>query len=105
MTLTIELNPQEAAWIAAQAARQSLPPEDIVKRLIDAQLPRTPAPVQPAPAISAKNAAAIAMLQAWREEDATEDPEELRKAEEELEELKRNLNANRAATGERLAFP
>lgn len=100
MTLTIELNPQEEAWITAQSTRQSLPPADIVKRLIDAQLP-----TKPAPAISAKNAAAIAMLQAWREEDATDDPEEIRKAEEELEELKRNLNANRAAAGERLVFP
>jgi len=108
MTLTIELSPQEEAWLTDQAAQQGLQPTDVVKRLIDGQLPPAElqeTPDQSPPAISAKNAAAIAMLQSWLEEDATDDPEELRQAEEELEELKRNLNANRAATGERLVFP
>ena len=44
-------------------------------------------------------------MRRWMEEDATNDPEEIRRAEEDLAELKRNLNANRAATGERLPFP
>ena len=57
------------------------------------------------PVIDAENAAAIALLRSWREQDATDDPEELRKAEEELAEFKRNMNANRAATGERLVYP
>jgi hypothetical protein len=57
------------------------------------------------PVIDAENAAAIALLKAWREQDATDDPEEVRKAEEELAEFKRNMNANRAATGERLVYP
>jgi len=58
-----------------------------------------------APAIDAENAAAIALLRAWREEDATDDPEEIRKAEQELEEFKRNINANREVTGERRVYP
>lgn len=57
------------------------------------------------PMIDAENAAAIALLKSWREQDATDDPEEIRKAEEELAEFKRNMNANRAATGERLVYP
>jgi hypothetical protein len=57
------------------------------------------------PIIDAENAAAIALLKCWREQDATDDPVELRKAEEELVEFKRNLNANRAAAGERLTYP
>src|SRR5260221_11852593 len=110
MTLTIELNPQEEAWIAAQAAQQSLPPADIVKQLIDACLPSTPTsaaatPAQPPTTIDAENAAAIALLNSYLETEATDDPEEIRKAEEELAEFKRNMNANRAATGERLVFP
>ena len=52
-----------------------------------------------------QRAAAIALLQSWLENERTDDPEEIRKAEEELEEFKRNMNANRAATGERLLFP
>ncbi len=55
--------------------------------------------------IDAENAAAIALLKSWREQDAADDPEELRKAEEEYAEFKRNMNANRAATGERLVYP
>ncbi len=47
----------------------------------------------------------IALLKSWLEEDATDDPEEIRQAEEELREFKRNMNANRAATGERIPYP
>ena len=55
--------------------------------------------------IDAENAAALALLEAWLKEAATDEPEEMRKSEEEYAELKRNLNANRAATGERFVFP
>jgi hypothetical protein len=65
----------------------------------------TPPPNEAKPIIDAENAAAIALLKSWREQDATDDPEEPHKAEEELAEFKRNLNANRAATGERLVYP
>lgn len=36
------------------------------------------------------------MLAQWRSEDATDDPEEIHRAEEELAEFKRQMNANRA---------
>ena len=105
MTLTIELSSQEETWLADQAAKQGLRPTDIVKGLIDVQL--LPAAskegsLQTPVALSAKNAAAIAYLDARIEADATDDPDEIREAEEEFEELQRSLNANRAATGERL---
>ncbi len=57
------------------------------------------------PVIDAENAAAIALLKSWIEEAATDNPEEIRKSEEEYDELKRNLNANRALTGEMPVFP
>src|SRR5690349_19275073 len=57
------------------------------------------------PAIDAENAAAIALLKSWRERDSTDDPNEIRQAEEDLAEFKRNMNSNRAATGERLVYP
>ena len=41
----------------------------------------------------------------WREEDNTDDEEELTRRDTALEQLKANLNANRAATGERQPFP
>lgn len=65
----------------------------------------TPAPNEAHPGIDAENAAAIALLKSWLEQDATDDPEEIRKAEEELAGFKRNMSANRIATGERLVFP
>src|SRR5579863_2697824 len=104
MTLTIDFTPQEEAWLNAQAAQQGLPPAEIVRRLVEERLP-APNGTPAAPIIDAENAAAIALLDSWLQEDATDDPAKLLQAEQEFEELKRNLNANRAETGERLVFP
>lgn len=57
-----------------------------------------------APVVSEKNAAAIALLQSWIEEDATDDPEKLRRADAEIAELTDNLNKNRIDSGERPLF-
>ena len=65
----------------------------------------TSAPDEAKPVIDTKNAAAIAFLDARIAEGIAADPETRRQAEEELEEFKRNMNANRAATGERLIYP
>lgn len=45
--------------------------------------------------VSAKNAAAIAYLNQRIAEEATDDPEEIRKANAEVQELMENLNRNR----------
>ena len=47
----------------------------------------------------------IALLDEWDAEDATDDPIELAKREQEWEQFKENMNASRRATGERLLFP
>ncbi len=47
----------------------------------------------------------LALLEAWTREDATDDPERLRVARKELDEFKRAMNENRAATGERILYP
>jgi hypothetical protein len=44
-------------------------------------------------------------MRAWWEEDATDDPEEIRRAEEELAEFKQAMNETRAAAGARLLYP
>jgi len=106
MILTISFTPQEEAWLTAQAVQQGLPPAALIKKMVDERMPDADEGLaKPAVEINDKSKAAIALLQSWMEEDATDDPEEIRQAEEELEELKRDLNANRAATGERLVFP
>ncbi len=52
-----------------------------------------------------KAAASIALMQSWLEEDATDDPEELRIAAEDLLEFKRNMNIPRKEAGARLHYP
>jgi hypothetical protein len=44
-------------------------------------------------------------LAAWRAQDATNNPEELRAAERELADFKRTMNENRAGAGELLLYP
>ncbi len=57
-----------------------------------------------APKVSAKNDAAIALLESWLAAAPT-DPEEIRKADAELNEFMENLNRNRIESGERPLFP
>jgi hypothetical protein len=57
------------------------------------------------PVPDTENAAAIAFLHRRMKEEATDNPQEIKSAEQELLEFKRNLNANRTETGERLLFP
>nr|WP_309696817.1 hypothetical protein [Armatimonas sp.] len=46
-----------------------------------------------------------ALFALWDEEDATDDEDELRRRDEEDLELRRALNNNRKATGERIPYP
>ena len=55
--------------------------------------------------VDPKAAASIALVQSWLKEDATEDPEELRIAAEDLLEFKRNMNIPRKEAGARLHYP
>lgn len=45
------------------------------------------------------------LFERWRQEDETSDPEELARRDTALEELKANLNVNRARSGEEPLFP
>ena len=47
----------------------------------------------------------LELLAQWRREDATDDPEKIREAEQELAEFKRAMNENRALSGESPLFP
>ncbi len=60
---------------------------------------------EPKPVLDEKTKAAIAFLEARIAEGLAADPDTKRQAEEELAEFKRNMNANRAATGERPVYP
>ena len=47
----------------------------------------------------------MALMRKWLEEDATDDAEQIRAAEEELREFKRNMNLPRKESGARLLYP
>jgi hypothetical protein len=54
---------------------------------------------------TAENAASIVLLQSWLEEDATDDPDEIRQAQQELDDFKRAINAERQRVGARRVYP
>ena len=99
MTLNIDITPREEAWLAAKSAEQGLPAAEIVKQLIDAQVPDRMGELEPSSGLDAKTLAAIAMLDAWIEEGKNASLEEVRLADLEVEELMRNLKANREFSG------
>jgi hypothetical protein len=94
MTLTIELTPEVEEQLQEEATRQGVPAAEYARRLIEQGLP-TPS--------DQKQKAALALLQSWIDQDATDDPEEIRAAEAELEAFKRAMNENRA--GESPLYP
>lgn len=94
MTLTIDLNPEEEARLRAAAARNGVTVAECARQVLTANLP----PDEP-------QDRTLALLAQWEAEDATSDPEEIRRAEAELAELKAGLNAPRETAGARLLFP
>ena len=92
MSLLIELDPEVEARLQQAAAQQGLNTNEYARRLIETHLP------------DAEGIALANLMQSWIDEDATSDPEELEAREIEWQELKANLNANRAAVGEEPLF-
>jgi len=75
-------------------------------RVVEVEEPKVATdPDETTSGVDAKNATAIAYFRRRLKEEATNNPEEIRKAEGELAEFKHNINANREATGERLVYP
>jgi hypothetical protein len=107
MTITLELTPEEERRVA-QARAAGVDVDALLKgtlsRLPDAA--DTIGTLTPEQAAQAKaNEPAVRLLQQWREEDAAMTDEEGEQAEADWQEPKANLNANRAATGERPLVP
>ncbi len=105
MTLVLDLPPEVEAQLAARATEHGVEPAQYALELLREHLPQGGDGDGVAQPVEAPENPTVALLRQWREEDATEDPEEIRKAEAELEELKEALNANRREGGMRLLFP
>ena len=112
MSITLDLRPETEARLKETAERTGLSLEQYLTGWIEqvpemipaAELARLIAEsdqsLEEGPAENLEE-----LFARWREEDATDDPEELDRRDAALKDLKANLNANRAATGERLLFP
>jgi hypothetical protein len=94
MTLTLKLTPEEEARLAEAARQKGVDPSEWVRDLLKQSLP----PPRPGDATRA-------LLSSWREEDETSDPEAVETAERELEEFKREMDAERSRAGARLLYP
>jgi hypothetical protein len=57
------------------------------------------------PPIPDENAASIALLQSWLEEDATDNPDDIQHAQAELEAFKQAINTERERAGARRIYP
>ena len=97
MVLTISLTPSEGARLNAMALHDGVGAAELARKLVTDHLP-------PASPDTNVNQAAIDLLQSWLGDEAPTDPDQALMAERELQEFKRNMNANRVATGERLVF-
>ncbi|HTE20422.1 MAG TPA: hypothetical protein VK689_18815 [Armatimonadota bacterium] len=105
MTLVLNLPPDIEAQLAAHATENGVEPSEYALQLLRASLPNTGDTHSAAPAAEMPEDPTVALLRQWREEWNTMTPEEIRRAEAELEELKDALNANRREAGMRLLFP
>ena len=105
MTVTLELKPEEVSALRRHANAESVDMETVLHSLI-AQIPPPSAPeIRPKPELTEKQKAAIALMQAWRREDETDDSEELAERDRELEEFKANMNRWRAEEGRGPVYP
>jgi len=108
MTITLELKPDEIAALQSRAQAECVDLESVLHTLI-ARMPPLPAPEPPSlpepRELNETQRAAIALMQAWRQEDETDDPEELAERDRELEEFKANMNRWRAEEGRGPAYP
>jgi len=106
MTITLELTPEEEARLRAEAEKSGKDLADFARaRLLESGAGVEAAAPAAEASPDAESQALIGLLQQWRAEDAAMSPEEAEQAEGEWEELRANLNANRAVTAERLPFP
>ena len=104
MTVTLELRPDEPTALNHRADAEGVNVETVLHRLI-AQIVLPPAPeAREKREPTEKQKALVALLQSWREEDQTDDPEELAERDRNLEEFKANMNRWRAEEGRPPAY-
>jgi len=92
--MSIQVNPRLEDEIQQRALSKGVSAEQLLDHLLH------PATLKPQ-----KPTLTMLLMRSWMEEDATDDAEEIRKAKEELEEFKRNMNEPRKEARARLLYP
>ena len=90
MTLTIHIPPNTEKRLRTEAAREGINEAEFARRLIERGL---------GPDESEVDQATLDLLARWDKEDETNDPEEIRRRNQDFEELKAALNQNRFDSG------
>jgi hypothetical protein len=80
--MTIQLSPQTEERLKSEASRRGIEPAEFATQLIEQGL-------------STPNQATLDLLQKWRQQDATTDPAELARRQQEGEQFMENLARNR----------
>ena len=99
MTITLELRPEEVAALLDRAQAESVDIETLLHRLIAQMASPSALQVRVQPESPKKQEGLGALSQVWRNQDETDDPEELAERDRELEELKANMLRWRAEEG------
>jgi hypothetical protein len=100
MTVTLELRPEEVAALSAKVTARGVDVLTLLHDLVAHEMhTENGAGAAVSPAISARNRAAIALLDSWDKEDETDDEDEFARRDTELAELKVNLNRWRTEEG------
>jgi hypothetical protein len=101
MGLLIQFSPSEEERLRAAAARAGQDVAEYIRRLVAEHLPVS----ETTDRITESTDRTLELLAEWDADDATDDPEELARRDQEWEDLKAQMNATRAAAGARLLFP
>ena len=100
MTITSKSRPKSDTVSPITAAEPTI--QERINAMIAEAVKNAPPPLS-AEEQRKKNQAARELLRAWREEDATDDPEQIAQSEAEWEELKKSMNENHSSN--RVLFP
>jgi hypothetical protein len=101
--MTLNVSPQIEAKLVDAARLEGVDPGILVEKLVTEYRPASSSR-QATPSIDPENDASIALLESWIA-GAPTDPDAIREAEEDLAELKRNMNRPRKESGARILFP
>lgn len=105
MLLTISLTSDQEAQLRSAAAAEGIEPPELIQKLVSESLPARMRQTSAHVSADARRRAAMELLQSWLDEEATSDPDEIRQAEQELEEFKRAMNASRTDSADTAVFP